>query len=834
MDTKASILIVDDDPMVTRTLSGVLSARGYAHVAAGTGKEALDSIEDEAPAVALIDLVLEDMSGLEVMAEIKKRCPGTECIVLTGYASQASAIEAVNLGAFSYVQKPYDMEQLLVTIDRAVEKGKLKRYRDYLEKLVEQRTAEVTRVIEELQKEIAERERVQEALRQSEEELQAIFDGVMDGIIVIDQTGKIMRTNRYVQEAGGFTEDELVGKRVAVLEMVPPQSMAKILSAFDKLEKGQDAPPYEIEVHVKDGEKRISEVHSSLVKQRGRVVGIVGVMRDITERKQAEEEIRQRNQELAALNYQLSLLLEANKAASSSLDHEDVLATMAEKLTELAKVTCCRIALLDDSREKLIVRSAYPIVELPDWEPRLSQQYSLAAAPLHQKVIDTGEPLVWTKDDSPALSDTERAVSLGAGVRAVALLPVILKGQVMGVVSLGERRGWERSPLDTAKINLCRALVNEMVMAIENARLYEETVQRAEQIARAEQHLASVVESANDLVVSMDSEGRIMTWNRTAEQLSGFTLEEVAGKHLAHLGHKEHRTDMEAMLAQVARGQQARGTEMNLITKAGQRIPIAWNCSLMRDDGNHILGIVAIGRDLTERRRLEAQLIQSAKMASLGVMAGGIAHEIRNPLSVTSAAAQLFLESPDDEELRAECAEEIYSEIRRVSIIIENLLRFARPSEGHKTPVDINEALEDTLLLLRYQMTRQRIAWETELSPQLPPVMGNKNLLQQVFSNMILNACNAMPDGGRLTIETHLNADREVEIRFTDTGCGIPEENLDRIFDPFFTTMPAGKGTGLGLSICYAIVEQHRGEIDVYSDIGVGSTFVTRLPVIGS
>lgn len=135
--------------------------------------------------------------------------------------------------------------------------------------------------------------RAEEALRQSEEELRAIFDGARDGIIVLDKAGKVVRINKYVQEIGGYTEGEFVGKRIDVLEMVPPQSMAKILAAFDKLEKGQDVPPYEIEVYLKTGGKRISEIHSSLVRQRGRVVGIVGILRDITERKWAEAELKQ-------------------------------------------------------------------------------------------------------------------------------------------------------------------------------------------------------------------------------------------------------------------------------------------------------------------------------------------------------------------------------------------------------------------------------------------------------------------------------------------------------------------------------------------------------------
>ena len=153
--------------------------------------------------------------------------------------------------------------------------------------------AELRQRITELETSESRHKRTEEALRQSEEELRAIFDGARDGIIVLDKTGKVVRINKYVQEIGGYTEDELVGKRIDVLEMVPPQSMAKILAAFDKLEKGQDVPPYEIEVYLKTGEKRISEIHSSLARQRGRVVGIVGIMRDITERKRAEEELKQ-------------------------------------------------------------------------------------------------------------------------------------------------------------------------------------------------------------------------------------------------------------------------------------------------------------------------------------------------------------------------------------------------------------------------------------------------------------------------------------------------------------------------------------------------------------
>ncbi len=151
---------------------------------------------------------------------------------------------------------------------------------------------ELRRRIAELEASESRLRQVEDALRQSEEELRAIFDGARDGIVLLDKMGRVVRINKYVQEVGGYTEEDLVGKRIDVLEMIPSQSMVKILAAFERLEKGHDMPPYEIEVYLKTGGKRISEIHSSLVRRRGGVVGIVGIMRDVTERKWAEEELK--------------------------------------------------------------------------------------------------------------------------------------------------------------------------------------------------------------------------------------------------------------------------------------------------------------------------------------------------------------------------------------------------------------------------------------------------------------------------------------------------------------------------------------------------------------
>lgn len=352
----------------------------------------------------------------------------------------------------------------------------------------------------------------------------------------------------------------------------------------------------------------------------------------------------------------------------------------------------------------------------------------------------------------------------------------------------------------------------------------------SEEVRRAERHLASIVETASDLVISLDLKERILSWNHAAEQISGLRVSEVLHRPLSDLCSSESREGIQLIVAQLAQGSAPLTQEADLMTKEGRMVPVAWAFSSMRDTGGGMTAIVVVGRDLTLRRQLEAQLLQSAKMASLGVMAGGIAHEIRNPLGICSAAAQLMLESPDDRDLQQQCAQLIFNGIKRASFVIENLLKFARPPEKQLRPLDINDATEEALSLVANQARTRQIQVELDLAPDLLKLEGNSNLLQQVFANLMLNAFNAMPDGGVLSIRSRLDGDTIV-ISFSDTGCGIPPEDRDKIFDPFFTTMPAGQGTGLGLPISYSIVSQHGGTISVRSQVNAGSTFTVCLPL---
>ena len=249
---------------------------------------------------------------------------------------------------------------------------------------------------------------------------------------------------------------------------------------------------------------------------------------------------------------------------------------------------------------------------------------------------------------------------------------------------------------------------------------------------------------------------------------------------------------------------------------------------LYRDSQRQLEKLLSV---LDELGRTQAQLIHSEKLASLGVLAGGVAHEINNPLMVILGRTELMLM---DQSLGAEPKknlETVCHETERIGKIVQNLLAFSRKSRQEKIEsVDVSDVLERTLTLSEHQLTVGNVKVNKQIDPDLPTIDANAGQLQQVFMNLIINAYHAMPDGGELTVRTASLPDDHVVIEIVDTGCGISPEDINRIFDPFFTTKEEGKGTGLGLAVSRNIIDSHGGDIGVQSTIGVGTTFRVVLP----
>jgi len=247
-------------------------------------------------------------------------------------------------------------------------------------------------------------------------------------------------------------------------------------------------------------------------------------------------------------------------------------------------------------------------------------------------------------------------------------------------------------------------------------------------------------------------------------------------------------------------------------------------------------GAVMSYRDITEERRLQLEVIQNEKMAAIGILAGGVAHEINNPLGGILAFAQLLLKESREqknEELTADL-KEIENAAIRCKKIVADLLDFSRMSKDKEyAPVDVNKLIQNVIPFIRSEIKSLNVDLEVEVRADIPKVQGISNRLQQVFLNLMTNACHAMPKGGNLKLTTEATRDRKrVIVRVRDTGEGIPDDIQDRIFDPFFTTKIPGKGTGLGLSISYRIIKEHGGSIEVESDKDRGATFTILLPAV--
>ena len=251
------------------------------------------------------------------------------------------------------------------------------------------------------------------------------------------------------------------------------------------------------------------------------------------------------------------------------------------------------------------------------------------------------------------------------------------------------------------------------------------------------------------------------------------------------------------------------------------------------EENNHVIAVLSIGEDITERRLLEQKLIDNDKLAGIGQLAAGVAHEINNPMAAISGCAEALIERFVAEEYRDMPEYEdivrylkiIEEEIYRCKKITGNLLTFARMGGKDSAPQKINAIIDDILNLLIYQQSFQSISVVKEYDSNLPNVFANEGDLRQVFLIIILNAMDAMENGGELRIKAY-QTDNEVRFEFKDTGCGIPIDYINRIFDPFFTTKQPGKGTGLGLSIAYGIISQLKGRIDVESKEGIGTKFI--------
>ena len=363
-----------------------------------------------------------------------------------------------------------------------------------------------------------------------------------------------------------------------------------------------------------------------------------------------------------------------------------------------------------------------------------------------------------------------------------------------------------------------------------------------EELRRANSFLYNLLQSACDGVIAADMSGKIIIFNDEAAKVTGHSVE-AALDHLNITSIYEGDGAKEVMRHLRSDDYGGKGKlkkyRINAIGKDGQRIPISLYASIIYDENGNEAGSIGFFHDLRERihiqkklEKTQLQLIQSEKMASLGKLSAGVAHQLNNPLGGITLYTKLMLEDYELDENAREDLYRILKDAQRCRDTVKELLEFARQTRQFMKPQNINMAIDRTLYLIKNQTLFHNINVKKKMAPFIPLVLADSQQLGHVFMNLIINAAQAMDGSGTITITTRESASKDrVTIEFAYTGPGIPEENLEHIFEPFFTTKEEGKGTGLGLSVVYGIIENHGGTISARSIPGRGSTFIIELPI---
>jgi PAS domain S-box-containing protein len=525
-------------------------------------------------------------------------------------------------------------------------------------------------------------------------------------------------------------------------------------------------------------------------------------------------------------------LIEFGRGLSSETDLNALMESIVERLPRTLLVSRVAVFLSgEDGRMRLAAAHGLPA------EVRMVQDRS----------GEEGLDLAFLKFDQDErhthifLENTQQALHLWPGERRTAALldlnyylPCRVQdgaaARTIAVIGLGRTEGGDF--LSSEDVELLESLAGYIGIALQNASLYTRLEAKISEFERLKEFNENIVESINVGILAVDLNDRIESWNAQMEAMYALSRGEVLAQPLREVFPADLCDALNSFRNEAGVHHLYK---FRLTTRAGEQrtANVAVAPLLSRD-------FVSVGRiilvdDITERVSLEAQLTQADKLSSIGLLAAGVAHEINTPLAVISSYAQMLTKQLRGDTRLGPVLEKITQQSFRAAEIANGLLNFSRTSTTEMRATDLNQVIRDTLSLLEHQFKTAQILVDLSLADELPPIHGNSGKLQQVFLNLLLNAKEAMPGGGRLRVATLVNG--HVEALVSDSGTGIAPENMKRIYDPFFTTktMPRPgdkRGTGLGLSVSYGIIQEHAGKIHVESTVGSGTTFHLEFPLL--
>ncbi len=514
-------------------------------------------------------------------------------------------------------------------------------------------------------------------------------------------------------------------------------------------------------------------------------------------------------------------LVEFGRELSMETDLERTLRAVAERLSRT--LTVDRLAIF-----------------LPDAQGRVEAAHSVGVSRiggLDLSFLDPERPefrrgCLFFENTRNAPGETETARQAIAALDLHYYIPCRAQGRIVALLGLGKTA--ENDFLSSEDVALVETLSGYLGAAVENARLYQRLERKAAEYERLKDFNENIVESISMGILVLDLEDRIESWNTQLELMYGLSRDQAYGQRVDRVFPPE-------LVAELLRFRNDGGIhnlyKHHVRTPSGQERVLNIAVAPLVSKRFEPIGRLVIFDDISERMELEEQLAQAEKLSSVGLLAAGVAHEVNTPLAVISSYAQMLSKQVAQEDPRWKLLDKIIKSTFRASEMVNNLLNFSRTGNVEMAPLDLNRVLQETLALLEHPLRSSRVQVETRLSEEQPVVHGNAGKLQQVFLNLFLNARDAMPEGGRLRVATE-TGETVARVEISDTGHGIPRENIHRIYDPFFTTKPgrAGNGgtvrpgTGLGLSVTYGIVREHSGTIRVESAADSGTTFLLEFP----
>ncbi len=511
----------------------------------------------------------------------------------------------------------------------------------------------------------------------------------------------------------------------------------------------------------------------------------------------------------------LQALIDIGQELSSTIDLEELLSRILRISREVFRFENAIIRLLDEDRQVLTAVASYGYGEDA---VRLNIDVGRGVM---GRVMLSGAPILIA--DLAEMPDYVPGI---CGARSELAVPLVARERIIGVFNV-------ESPLPNAfsddDVAPLMTMASQAAIAIENARLYENLRSMSSRYQELHQLNERVLKSVNLGIYTVDSDLQITSWNQAMEDMSGVAERSALGKDLFGLFPQLVEEGFQESMRRVMKKGVAEKISLEHRNLKGELRFQKRRLAPIKD-GSRISGAVVIVDDITEFKRLTDQTVQSEKLAEVGRLSAGIAHEINNPLSVISYAAQLLLREEDIPVFQREIVERIDGEVDRLKALTGSLLTFSRSQGTKKRAIDINEVIRDVLRLVRYELSRHSVKLVEDYGV-LPLIWADSNKIKQVFINLVMNASHVMPKGGTLTIKTQQINGAEVEAIVSDTGCGIPEDIREQIFDPFFSTKKEGEGTGLGLYICRNIINEHEGRIAVESVEGQGTSFRIDLPL---